>query len=178
MKKVATILLIFGAFTLFAKGLETEEERKAIERAHVSITEIQANFQKTMAETLRRSGPGKSLPSCRVDATGNAKGIVVGRTSLRLRNPKNAPPEWVKPYLEEFSTLKPERVPSRKLVNLGKNHYGYLEPIFVEPICLNCHGTQINPEVHESLRQQYPADKAVGFSEGDLRGVIWLEMNQ
>lgn len=39
-------------------------------------------------------------------------------------------------------------------------------------LCLQCHGTAINPEVSAKLNELYPHDKAVGYREGDIRGAF------
>jgi hypothetical protein len=41
-----------------------------------------------------------------------------------------------------------------------------------------CHGPRemIADEVQTALSAHYPEDRAVGFSEGDLRGWFWIEV--
>ncbi len=38
------------------------------------------------------------------------------------------------------------------------------------------HGANVAPEVKAVLDETYPADKATGYSVGDLRGVAWVEL--
>lgn len=158
-------LLLIGAVAL-GKPLESEEELRAIERAHVAVSEIEASFRKALAKR-----------HCRIEKPGQKGIIKVGRTSLRLRNPKNQPPAWVKPYLEKFA--KATRVSGAEpvLVDLDKGHHGYIEPIFTGAICLNCHGTNLEKGVREALRKEYPTDLATGYSEGEVRGLLWLELS-
>ncbi|MFM8269556.1 MAG: DUF3365 domain-containing protein [Pseudomonadota bacterium] len=47
--------------------------------------------------------------------------------------------------------------------------------MYVEAVCLNCHGTHLNPEVKKEISSLYPSDQATGFQVGDFRGLIWLE---
>ena len=39
-----------------------------------------------------------------------------------------------------------------------------------------CHGDNIAPEIAARIAEHYPQDRATGFSEGDLRGLIWAEV--
>jgi len=99
----------------------------------------------------------------------------MGRTSHKLRNPENAPREWVKPLLQEYLNVPVSKQPRHRLVKLGLHHYGYVEPIYVEAVCLNCHGAGVQPEVRKEIAQRYPKDQATDFKLGDFRGLIWLE---
>ena len=48
-----------------------------------------------------------------------------------------------------------------------------------EVLCLLCHGTQdaISPEVKLKLKELYPKDRAVGYKEGDFRGLIRVKFS-
>ncbi|MDY0022433.1 c-type heme family protein, partial [Arenimonas caeni] len=48
--------------------------------------------------------------------------------------------------------------------------------IRVEAACLMCHGDNIAPPIAERLAALYPEDGATGFLEGDLRGLVWVEV--
>jgi hypothetical protein len=41
-------------------------------------------------------------------------------------------------------------------------------------LCLTCHGEALDPELQATLDELYPADKARGFKEGDIRGAFTL----
>jgi hypothetical protein len=61
-------------------------------------------------------------------------------------------------------------------VDLGSK-VGVLLPIAAGPACLGCHGpaASIQPKVKEAIAARYPADRAVGYAEGDFRGFLWVE---
>lgn len=160
MNRITLVLLLVVSLGS-AKTIETEDELRAIERAHVAVKEIEASFRKALEEN-----------HCRTEKSGKSV-LRVGRTSERLRNPKNQPPEWAKTYLPEVSQSRKGR-----LVKIGIDRFGYLEPIFTEAICLNCHGTKLEKSVQQSIRESYPGDKAIGYGVGDIRGVLWLEMTK
>jgi hypothetical protein len=62
-------------------------------------------------------------------------------------------------------------------VDLG-NVVGVLRPIAERPMCASCHGPagKISPPVNAALKHRYPADRAVGFAEGEIRGWFWVEV--
>jgi cytochrome c len=46
----------------------------------------------------------------------------------------------------------------------------------MKPLCLNCHGEpgkQINEATFNAIKAKYPKDKAMGYKEGDFRG-LWV----
>jgi hypothetical protein len=103
-------------------------------------------------------------------------GVRVGRSSTRLRNPKNAPPGWLTPVMAELSRV-PSGTSTSRIVDLGGGKRGYAEPIWTDAPCLLCHGAEIAPDVEAKLAERYPDDAARGFAQGDLRGVFWVELD-
>jgi len=97
-------------------------------------------------------------------------GLKIGRTSHKLRNPDNAPPNWA----EELVAAKVEEP---AFLAGPKGEFGALLPIRLKPECQMCHGPaeQIDDEVKAAVAEHYPQDEAVGFAEGELRGWFWVE---
>lgn len=123
-------------------------------------------------------GPGEAIAVCRVEvpriaAALSHDGVRVGRTSHKLRNPANAPPGWAQPLLAAQVADPAQRGPHA--VALPGGRVGYVEPIFVQPACLACHGETLAAPVSEALARLYPEDRAVGFRAGDFRGLFWAE---
>ena len=156
-------------------AVESEQELRAIEKAHSAVSEVEADFRQALAEATKKGELKKALPGCRIKKL-RPEEMKVGRTSHRLRNTGNAPPEWTKPYLAKFSKAKRSEIPKHVLTKIGNHRYGYIEPIFVEPICLNCHGRSVKQDVREAIQDAYPHDQALNFDLGDFRGILWLEM--
>ena len=102
--------------------------------------------------------------------------VEVGRTSHKLRNEENAPREWIKPLLKTYATTPSKSEP--EVVQLDHGGVGYVEPIFVKPMCLTCHGSDIAPSVASRIDEQYPEDKARHFKVGDFRGLFWVEFKE
>lgn len=157
---------------------DLEAQRKAIEQAHETTEAVRSHFKKNLQKAFKEKGAVGALGECKIQAPqmGVQTGTwEVGRTSHKLRNPLNQPRAWLKPLLEEYQKTPVSQHPKQRLVVLGPQHYGYVEPIYVEAVCLNCHGAQISSEVQKELKGLYPQDQATGFKLGDFRGLIWLE---
>lgn len=154
---------------------ESEEELRAIEKAHVAVSEVKSGFRKALTEAVKKGELKNALPGCRIKNLKSDE-IIVGRTSHRLRNTNNAAPEWTKPYLEKFAKAERSEIPKDVLTKIGSHRYGYIQPIFVEPICLNCHGRSVKQDVQDAIRELYPQDNALNFDLGDFRGILWLEI--
>ena len=111
---------------------------------------------------------------------GKPRILAIKRTSLRLRNPLNAPDEADLAALhyiqkELIDGNNPPRSLMQRIESAGKPvEYRVYKPIAVMPDCLLCHGSkeaQI-PGLQQSLERQFPEDKAVNYNEYDWRGVI------
>jgi hypothetical protein len=165
MKTLLILLGVVASSNLFGENLESET--KAIERAHETVSAARNNFKKALASgECKMSAPPLGAKN---------ENIEVGRTSHKLRNQTNQPRDWVKPILEEYVRTPVAKQDKHKLVNLGPGHYGYVEPLYVEAVCLNCHGATLKPEVRKEITKLYPSDSATGFKLGEFRGLIWLE---
>jgi hypothetical protein len=144
-------------------------------------SELLFPFKRDLQEALRlglTKGPVQAISVCQVQAPKIAKALAqddisLGRTSHRLRNPANSPPDWVGPILDAYVDNSANHAP--RIVPLPNNRLGYVEPILIQPLCLTCHGEELAPEVASRINELYPKDRAVGFNIGDLRGVFWVE---
>jgi hypothetical protein len=98
------------------------------------------------------------------------------QTSLKIRNPTNAPDKWERKTLKLFDSPEhPKDVGLGEILGINdKKIYRYMKPIYVEKACLQCHGKKegLRPEIRQFLEMRYPYDQAFGYKEGDLRGGI------
>lgn len=151
-------------------------ETPAVERARAQVAGFRSALQQSLTSALQH-GPDAAIEACRVQAPELARvasrdGVVVGRSSTRLRNPANAPPPWLAPLLDELSR-EPARPGTWRAVALDDGSTGYAETIVVQPLCITCHGANLAPEISMRLRERYPDDRATGYAAGDFRGVFW-----
>jgi hypothetical protein len=128
-----------------------------------------------------QEGPVKAISVCQVKAPelaqeASSSTVEVGRSSNKLRNPANAPKPWMKPLLDRYANHPDQREPVAVLID--QHTVGYVEPIFVQPLCVTCHGAQIAPDVKAKLEELYPQDQATGYAPGDFRGVFWAELKR
>lgn len=95
--------------------------------------------------------------------------VQVGRTSFRLRNPANAPPEWAAPFVAD-------EVEEEVYVRHADGRVGALFPIRMQTTCTVCHGEpdRMDEGVKALLAQHYPDDRATGFAYPGLRGYVWV----
>jgi len=145
------------------------------------VGDLQRRLSTRLLEELRKGGPTQAMAVCRDEAqaltaeTARAHGMLVGRTSHRLRNPGNAAPHWADRFVTAAAGKKAAAVEA-VVVDLG-DRLGVLRPIPTGAMCTQCHGPaeRLAPQVKGFLSAAYPDDRATGFEEGDLRGWFWVE---
>ena len=145
-------------------------------RAEAAAKALGGALMKELAIAMKEGGPENAVRVCgdvaaKVAAEVSAReGIRVARTTLRTRNPANAPDPWERRVLEEWAASGNPEV--REEVVGGE--YRWMKPITVVAMCLPCHGGEerVGPGVAAILRERYPADAATGYREGDLRGAF------
>jgi hypothetical protein len=158
------------------------ELRDAVARADLVVISLQDTLQRELASALAQGGPAFAIRSCHIDVVGatrrvaRQKDVVAGRTSDRLRNPSNRPPSWAAPLVAAHAGQTAREVEGFA-VDLD-DRVGVLRPIAHRAVCTPCHGApeRIDPSVHSALVARYPADRAVGFRDGEIRGWFWVEV--
>ncbi|MFQ5963510.1 MAG: DUF3365 domain-containing protein [Candidatus Scalinduaceae bacterium] len=103
------------------------------------------------------------------------------QTSLKVRNPSNAPDEWEKNVLKLLKSSEySKHVGFGEILETnGKKIYRYMKPIYVDIGCLQCHGKkeEIRPSIRQFLEKNYPYDQAFGYKEGDFRSGISITVS-
>ena len=182
------VLVLASATALSAQSAVTwrihdvpPELRLVVSRADLMIAAMHDSVLRELADELSAVGPDKAIDSCHVDSRliihrFGREGVAAGRTSDRLRNPTNAPPAWARTIVAANAGRRASDVEGFA-VDLG-DRLGVLRPISQRPMCANCHGPsdRLTPAVRTVLAERYPADKAVGFKQGEIRGWFWVEM--
>lgn len=161
-----------------------DEWRPAVERAWTAFQQVQERLQGRLLEELGSKGPAGAVRICREEAPALTQavsvesGIVLGRTSHRLRNPANQPRTWAQTYVTANAGRAASEV-EPVWFDLG-TRIGVLRSIPTVGPCLLCHGNReaMDPQLRAVLAELYPTDQAVGFREGDLRGFFWAEVDK
>jgi hypothetical protein len=145
---------------------------------------LTSRLMNALQASLREGGPTAAIAICRDQApklaseVSTEKACTVRRTSLKARNPKNAPDAWERKVLESFATLasqgkSPAGVEFSVVVREGGQPVlRYMRGIAVGAPCLTCHGRALTPEVSAAIQSAYPEDRATGYGDGDLRGAF------
>ncbi len=180
------LLATLVAAPLFADDDELSERVNA---SRAAIQTMAKSLVATLEGAIATSGPAGAVKVCHDQAPGIQQavstnlGISVGRTSLKVRNPNNAPDAWEKAVLEDFQQriaagediTKMER---REVVEQnGDKWFRYMKAIPTRKVCLACHGEELSSEVAAAIKEAYPNDQAVGFKEGELRGAFTLKQH-
>ena len=177
---VLAVCLTLGS-SFAAQDESVAEARKIIKQF---ATKLKTELQKGM----KAGGPVNAIGVCNekapkiAQAVSRSSGWTVARTSLKVRNPDNAPSAWEMKVLQEFEARKqagadPKTLDYSEVVEInGQKVFRYMKAIPTGPVCLNCHGGQeVSPEVAAKIKTLYPTDTARGFKVGDIRGAFVLE---
>jgi hypothetical protein len=167
-----------------ADSPEAAEVRGLGERA---INRLAVTLVNEVAVAVARTGAEKAVDVCHLKALPLTGEIVAGmpritavkRTSLRLRNPANAPDAAEQLALDrvqkdlESGTL-PKVLVQRVDLALGRREWRVYRPIGILPQCVTCHGPResLSPELQARIAKTYPEDNALGYSVGQWRGLI------
>ena len=171
---------------LVASPAMANEQAELDQKSKTIIKTMVGKMQKTMKAAMKEGGPTNAIASCSVKAPKAAAkmskktGFDISRTSLKLRNPKNAPDAWEKEVLHRFEEQKQYGAAVGKMeyseiltTKDGKKTYRFMKAIGTKGQCLICHG---NPKgkVKAKHNKLYPQDQATGFKEGDISGAYTL----
>ena len=143
-------------------------------KSRALTSEYATQLQAALQEAMATGGPVAAISVCKDLAPAiqsdlsRQSGANVRRTSLRFRNPGNAPDEWETDRLETFASSDKREF----LQSTASGAVRYMKAIPTGPVCLTCHGEEIAPEVEENLRTAYPHDRALGYGLGDIRGAF------
>lgn len=152
-------------------------QRAQRDRAVAARDELFGQLMTRLQAVIAQQGTASAIAVCQEEApkiartVSEARGLSIGRTSWKLRNRKNLPPEWAKSLVEA-------RTEGPSVLAHSDGRLGVLLPIHVKQQCLTCHGVAeaIPAEVQIAIKARYSDDAATGFAEGDLRGWFWVEV--
>ncbi len=158
-------------------------EEVALTQARTLASEAASKLKARMIQEMGAHGPTEAVEACSMEAEAitasvvpEASGARVGRSSLRLRNPANSAPPWVRAWLDEVGEGPFQAAQGFERVEEG--HARVLIPIPVQEPCLACHGPEetIPADLRARLARRYPDDQARGYAVGELRGALWAEI--
>lgn len=187
MKKriVLSTLLTLLASTVWADDVSKyQEESRAVSMSFMK------QMGGTMQQAMSEGGPESAIKVCKDVAPKAAgeisrqHGLKMTRVSLKVRNPLLGTADaWEQKTLQDFEARvakgeKPDAMEAAEIVQepAGK-YFRYMKAIALQPGCVACHGNsdQIPDNVKIRLSEDYPHDKATGYSVGQIRGAISIK---
>ena len=129
-------------------------------------------------KTGLKEGPYETVDTCHLKAPHIAEGDFnakydLGRTSDKIRNKNNNPKAWLVDILDDYKNSTMEKPVAAKVYKV-KNKFAYIEPIYVNAVCLKCHG-DLKGSVEKKIKQLYPNDLATGYKIGEFRGLFYIK---
>lgn len=157
----------------------------ALASATDAVVLLGKSLKTRLTKAMSEDGAVEAARVCSEEAQGltaqvrGETGVQVGRASLKLRNPVNGGPEWVRAWLTEQEGKPAAEVQGMSLVvsTPEGRKARVIRPIAVDAPCLSCHGPEeaLSAEAKALLDERYPKDAARGYAVGDLRGAMWGE---
>ncbi|QQS55592.1 MAG: DUF3365 domain-containing protein [Candidatus Competibacteraceae bacterium] len=193
MRYSSTLVLgaMLAAGVAFARTPPAADEQPdvsaEVKASRAAARQFGGALKEALQEAIKAGGPANGITVCHDQAgqiatdLGSKLDMIVGRTSLKIRNPGNAPDNWELAVLKQFEARKAQGEPADKLEffaviedDQGQKTFRYMKAIPTGALCLACHGGKLDPEVDAKLKALYPNDTARGFKEGDLRGAFTI----
>jgi len=175
------LILTVCSLTVTANELPSKSE------LHAEALSIVKTFGGTLKPQLKAAiqsgGLEHAIQVCATQAPKIAKklsketGWDVKRVSLKSRNAKSATPSaFEEKVLTDFNArqMAGELPATIDYADIDNGQYRYLKAQGVQPVCLNCHGTDVQPNVKQAIEKHYPNDLATGYSLGQIRGAFSL----
>lgn len=173
------------AFALPVGAISFGEQTDVLaQRARAATDTLMVHLLGRLTEEYSKGGAVRGVEICSkvaqdlTTAVGRQEGVTIRRVSLKTRNPRNTPDRWERSVLQRWERdaragKQPAEVAIIHTNNSGQRTFRYMRPIkLTMPLCLECHGTTVKPEILQLIRERYPADKAIGYRLGDLRGAF------
>ena len=172
------ILFIYSCSNSLTKKEVQQYTNQGKEIAQTTAKKLGGTVEKKMNE----GGVVEAIPFCNTmsypltEQMSKQYNVTIKRTSLKLRNDKNLPNKEEIKIMNIYSDLSKEGNPMKPIVELDKSGSPHFyAPIILQKKCLNCHGSvgkDVLVETDSIIKSHYETDLAMGFKEGDLRG-IW-----
>jgi len=141
-----------------------------------------AQLGKNLMGTIQSKGTEEAVTFCNIkafpltDSMAVVHNATIKRVSDKPRNSNNVASLKEIDHIEKFKKELASGQEIKPIIeSLDNDSIQFYYPIVTNKMCLQCHGEpnkDIKPIVLEKITALYPADKAVGYSEDQVRG-IW-----
>lgn len=165
-----------------ASEMSPEIEAAVVEAGGPAADALVGTLVTRLSGAIQHGGTASAIEFCSTSASeltagvAREQGLDIKRTSLRYRNPANAPDQAETEALRYFESVLAETgaLPPEWVQKAGRDEYRYYRPLTAASPCLQCHGMpdEIDPAVRAVLDERYPEDLATDYALGDFRGVV------
>lgn len=184
-----SLLVFLLTLTLPAFSTESQEPEhlKYLEQSKKTAQAFMQTLGGALKKQLELGGAESAIGVCKQVAPALASeyssdGRTVKRVSLKARNiVQGTPDTWERSVLEGFDRQQNKPIGEMEVAQVMSDSDGrwfrFMKAIPTQPMCLQCHGqpADISAGVRQLLLQEYPQDKAVGYSSGQVRGAISIK---
>lgn len=187
MKFFLTTLIFMSMLSCGNSLTDKEKLEYANKGNEISQAAFKALSEK-LTEQMKLGGPAQAIPFCNVEAMPLTQqlseefNVTIKRVSDKVRNEKNTPNKRELEIIDNYHKLISEKKEITPIVELGsKNNKHFYAPITVKANCLACHGKVgefVTVKTDSIIKSLYPKDKAIGYNEGDLRGIWSIEFKK
>lgn len=180
-------MFLAGALATTASA-QSDDTKRFVDESRKASAQVLQQIRGELVKEMENSGPLRAIIVCKYTAPEITSGVSrrtgwrVSRVSLKPRNPALGTPDaWEQRVLMDFDQRaakgeKPETIEHHDYVNEPTGRYfRYMRAIPTAPECLGCHGTNVSEAVKSQLANEYPNDRAVGYSVGQLRGAVTVK---
>lgn len=186
MRRIALALALVALHFSAGIALAQQDVKERSDAARAAALDIGATLVGELQKGLAAGGPINAIGVCNFEAPKIAvakateKKMTIARTSLKLRQANNKPDAWELAQLQSFEQRKaagenPMTIEFGEYTDMGgKRVFRFMKAIATGEVCLNCHGSDVRPEVLAKIKELYPQDVATGFKMGDLRGAFTI----
>lgn len=164
---------------LVATPIISPENALAKAAAEKAIEQFSTKLRAELTSAMSGGDIAKAIEVCSQKAPLlaqelNRDGFSIRRVSMFNRNRDNYPTQMEAAYLQRFSNDSTGKPIANWDILKDERIYRYFQPIYMQAMCTSCHGKteEMDPAVVAKLESLYPKDRAVGMSEGDLRGMF------
>ena len=167
-------------------GPELVSEAELVAGAKGIVQDFAKRLKGALQTAMQDGGPTAAVEVCQeqapqiADTLSTDTGWAVARTSLKHRNPNNAPDAWERGVLRAFEARQADGEDVKGMhyaettTEAGARQLRFMQAIPTASVCLVCHGDDVPEAVASAIDERYPADRARGYALGNVRGAFSL----
>jgi len=151
------------------------------EKGQAIVASTFASLSSRLQAAISEGGFQQAVGVCKLaavpitDSLERVHQVTIKRATNKSRNPDNQANEDEQRVLANYQALLDQKQALEPILQeLESGDYQFYAPILTGKLCLNCHGKEhedLSSDLAAYIKTLYPADQAMGYNAGDLRGV-------